>query len=81
MLLTTNQAAAATGLSEYELRLGWKAGRYPALVIGSGGNRPRLRWRLDLLQAAIEKAMIEQDKAEEKAIIADWHKRQQEGRG
>lgn len=81
MLLTTNQAAAATGLSEYELRMGWKAGRYPALVIGNGGNRPRLRWRLDLLQAAIEKAMIEQDKAEEKAIIADWHKRQQEGRG
>lgn len=81
MLLTTNQAAAATGLSEYELRMGWKEGRYPALVIGKkGGNRQRLRWRLDLLQAAIEKAMVEQDKAEEKAIIADWHKRQQAGR-
>ena len=53
MLVTTKQAAKATGLSEYELRRGWKEGRYPALVIGSGDERRRLRWNLEALEAAI----------------------------
>ncbi len=74
-LLTTDEAAAATGLTAYELRLGFKAGKYPALRIGRGGCQPRLRWRLDLLEAAIEKAMLEQEKADEKAILADWSTR------
>ena len=57
-LLTTAQAAAETGLSAYELRLGWKQGRYPALEIGSGASRARkLRWNLDSLMAAIERRM------------------------
>ncbi len=53
MLVTTKQAAKATGLSEYELRRGWKEGKYPALVIGRGDERRRLRWNLEALQAAI----------------------------
>lgn len=53
MLVTTKQAAKATGLSEYELRRGFLEGKYPALVIGRGDQRRRLRWDLDALQAAI----------------------------
>ena len=53
MLVNTKAAAQATGLSEYELRRGWKEGRYPALVIGRGDDRRRLRWNLEALQAAI----------------------------
>lgn len=57
LLVSTKEAAKVTGLSEYELRIGWKQGRYPALVIGTGGKRPRLRWRLDLLEASIQKLL------------------------
>ena len=57
MLVSTKRAAEVTGLSEWELRRGWKAGRYPALVIGNGGDRPRLRWNLEALLAAIEQQM------------------------
>lgn len=53
MLVTTKQAAKATGLSEYELRRGFLEGKYPALVIGRGDQRRRLRWNLEALQAAI----------------------------
>lgn len=53
MLMNTKQAAKATGLSEYELRRGWKEGKYPALVIGRGDERRRLRWNLEALQASI----------------------------
>ena len=56
MLVTTKQAAEATGLSEYELRRGWKEGRYPALVIGRGDER-RLRWNLEALEEAIRAQM------------------------
>lgn len=57
-LLTTAEAAAATGLSQYELRKGQKQGRYPALEIGvMDGRACRLRWNLDMLSAAIEKQM------------------------
>ena len=59
MLLTTKQASKAVGLSEYELRRGWKEGRYPALVIGKNDQRMRLRWNLDVLQAAIMQKMKE----------------------
>ena len=57
MLLTTKQAAKAVGLSEYELRRGWKEGRYPALVIGKNDQRLRLRWNIELLQASIMEKM------------------------
>lgn len=57
MLVTTKQAAKATGLSEYELRRGYLEGKYPALVIGRGDQRRRLRWNLEALQSAILKEM------------------------
>ena len=59
MLVNTKTAAKETGLSAYELRRGYLAGRYPALVIGRNGERPRLRWNLETLQAAIERLMLE----------------------
>lgn len=57
MLVTTKEASKATGLSEYELRRGWKEGVYPALVIGRNGERRRLRWNMETLQAAIRALM------------------------
>ena len=57
MLVTTKQAAEATGLSAYELRRGFLEGRYPALVIGRGDQRRRLRWNLEALEAAIREQM------------------------
>lgn len=57
-LATTKQAAKATGLSEWELRAGWKQGRYPAIEIGQGERARRLRWNLDLLQQAITDQMV-----------------------
>ena len=57
MLKTTKEAAQAVGLSQYELRLGWKQGRYPALLIGREGERRRLRWDPDALQRAIDREM------------------------
>ena len=56
-LVSTEAAAKATGLSTYELRRGWKEGRYPALVIGRSEERQRLRWDLDRLTSAIAKQM------------------------
>ncbi len=57
-LLTTSEAAAATGLSAYELRLGAKEGRYPVLLIGSKDSSfRRMRWNLDVLQEALRKQM------------------------
>lgn len=75
MLLSTLEASRATGLSQCELRTGWKQGKYPALVIGRGGQRQRLRWRLDLLEAAIEKAMEEKAVEDELQIVRDWENR------
>lgn len=51
-LLSTAEAAKEFGLSAWELRRGYRAGVYPALEIGAGEKR-RLRWRSDLLEAAI----------------------------
>lgn len=57
-LLTTAEAAAATGLSEYELRRGAKSGRYPVLRIGDEGNAIRpMRWNLEVLQDALLQQM------------------------
>ena len=57
MLSNTKQAAELTGLSEYELRYGFKRGLYPALEIGRGSRRKSLRWDPDILQQAIRDAM------------------------
>lgn len=57
-LLTTAEASEATGLSEYELRMGAKQGRYPVLWIGSQeSNFRRMRWNLEVLQEAIVRQM------------------------
>lgn len=57
MLINTRQAAELTGLSEYELRYGFKQGLYPALEVGRGSRRKSLRWDPDILQQAIRDAM------------------------
>ena len=55
-LLTTKEAAQATGLSEYELRKGAKEGRYPVLMLGSDEKKFRkMRWNLDALEEAIKR--------------------------
>lgn len=58
-LVNTKKAAQERGLSEYELRLGFKQGRYPALEIGRGNRRRSLRWDLDMLDEALRKQMTE----------------------
>ena len=57
-LLTTKEASLATGLSEYELRLGAKQGRYPVLWLGNpdSGFR-RMRWNLTMLQESLRRQM------------------------
>lgn len=57
MLICTKKAAELTGLSELELRNGFKRGLYPALEIGRGSRRKALRWDPDILQQAIRDAM------------------------
>ena len=53
-LLTTAEAAAATGLSEYELRMGAKDGRYPVIMLGNPSNKFRkMRWNLETLEASL----------------------------
>ena len=56
--MTTKVAARETGLSEYELRAGFRQGRYPAIEIGKGTRAKRLRWNLDFLRAAIKRDMV-----------------------
>lgn len=57
-MLTTKEAALATGLSEYELRLGAKQGRYPVLWLGSPDSSfRRMRWNLTMLQESIRRQM------------------------
>ena len=63
-LLTTEEAATATGLSQYELRLGAKDGRYPVIMLGKPENKFRkMRWNLDALNDALRQRM-EQDQKE-----------------
>lgn len=57
MLICTKKAAELTGLSELELRNGFKRGLYPALEVGRGSRRKSLRWDPDILQQAIRDAM------------------------
>ncbi len=57
-LLTTKEASQMFGLSEYELRRGFKEGIYPAIKIGGGKSFRRLRWRSDLLEEALGKRIL-----------------------
>lgn len=57
LLVNTEEAARRTGLSTYELRAGFKEGKYPALQIGRGDRRKSLRWDVDRLEAAIFESM------------------------
>ena len=57
-LLTTEEAAAATGLSQYELRMGGKQGRYPVILCGDPSKKWRKqKWNLYALEDAIRKQM------------------------
>ena len=57
-LLTTAEASAATGLSEYELRNGARDGRYPVILTGRPGNKFRkMRWNLSALNDALRQQM------------------------
>ena len=55
-LFSTKETAKKFRMSEYELRKGWKEGRFPAYEIGSGRGT-RLRWNLNLLEMAIMEQM------------------------
>lgn len=57
MLICTKKAAELTGLSELELRNGFKRGLYPSLEVGRGSRRKSLRWDPEVLQQAIRDAM------------------------
>ena len=57
MLVCTKKGAELTGLSELELRNGFKRGLYPALEVGRGSRRKSLRWDPEILQQAIRDAM------------------------
>ena len=60
-LLTTAEAAAATGLSQYELRMGAKSGRYPCVLGGDKTKKFRkMKWNLEALEAAIMQQMNKQ---------------------
>ena len=57
-LLSTEEAATASGLSQYELRNGAKDGRYPVILTGKPGNKYRkMKWNLEALNDAIRKQM------------------------
>lgn len=61
-LLTTAEAAAATGLSQYELRIGAKSGRYPVIMLGNPANQFRkMRWNLDALEEALNRLQMSQN--------------------
>ena len=54
-LLSTKEASQIFGLSEYELRRGFKVGIYPGIQIGRGGQKYRkIKWRYDLLEEALK---------------------------
>ena len=64
-LLSTEEAAAATGLSQYELRIGAKDGRYPVIMCGRPGNKFRkMKWNLSALEAALQQQMIQSNGGE-----------------
>ena len=63
MLVSTKEAAIAMELSEYELRTGYRQGKYPALEVGRGTRAKHLRWNLDKLREAVDQIMDETQNA------------------
>lgn len=76
-MLTTKEASLATGLSEYELRLGAKQGRYPVLWLGSPDSSfRRMRWNLKKLEDAINSQMEHNVKMnDDDECNPDWDKK------
>lgn len=60
------EAAQLTGLSEWELSSGARAGRWPVLRIGSG--RGKYVFDIDLLEARIQELMLANIKNETSTI-------------
>lgn len=61
-LLTTAEAAEATGISQYELRIGAKSGRYPVIMLGNPANQFRkMRWNLEALEEALNRLQMSQN--------------------
>ncbi len=59
-LLTTKEASQIFGVSEYELRRGFKKGIYPAIQLGSSDQKFRkIKWRYDLLEEVLKKEQSE----------------------
>lgn len=56
-VLTIKEAAAATGLAEWELRQGAKSGKYPAMR--AGGPNGKFLFDVELLEQAITRIMLE----------------------
>ncbi len=52
-LLTTKEASEKFGLSQFELRRGFKEGKYPAIKLGNGGWG-KIKWRADLLEETLK---------------------------
>ena len=67
-LVSTENAAKATGISVFELTRGYKEGRYPAIMIGKGGRGSKLRWDLDVLTNVIQQELL-QNQQHLKAIV------------
>ena len=51
--VSVGEAAKASGLSEYELRRGIRAGEYPAIFIGDG-QKKRIKVNQSLLDSVLE---------------------------
>lgn len=63
-LLSTDEAALATGLSVFELRRGGKEGRYPVILCGSPSCKFRkMKWNLAALEDTIRRQMMQQKEA------------------
>lgn len=65
------EAAAHTGFSEWELRTGALSGKYPHIRVG--GPRGKFMFDMDLLDATIERMMlesVEMEKSQQSGIRA-----------
>jgi hypothetical protein len=65
-VLTIKEAAAATGLAEWELRQGAKSGKYPAMR--AGGPNGKFLFDLELLERAITRLMLENTRGNDEAM-------------
>lgn len=57
-LITTREASRITGLSEYELRMGARQGRYPVILVGDDDCKmKRMKWNLTALERALQEQL------------------------